>query len=98
MVRRGLRVPLMITSHGALELIRAIEDMWPKSLRQRCSVHKIHNIAAKLPSEAIPEMKVHLRLVFEAPTYYEEGRKRAQEVLEKYQGLYPSAMKAFRRM
>jgi putative transposase len=94
MVRRGLRVPLTITSDGAPGLIRAIGEMWSRSLRQRCLVHKTRNIVAKLPSEAIPEVKAHLRSVFEAPTY-EAGRKRAQEVLEKYQGLYPSAMKAF---
>jgi transposase-like protein len=94
MVKRGLRVPLMITSDGAPGLIRAVEEMWPKSLRQRCLVHKGRNIAAKLPSEVIPEVKAHLRSVFEAPTY-EAGKKRAQEVLEKYQELYPSAMKAF---
>jgi putative transposase len=54
----------------------------------------MRNLVAKLPTEAIPEVRAHLRSVFEAPTY-ETGKKRAQEVLEKYQGLYPSAMKAF---
>jgi putative transposase len=49
---------------------------------------------AKLSSEAIPELKAHLPSVFEAPTY-EAAKKRVQEVLEKYQELYPSAMKAF---
>jgi putative transposase len=94
MVRRGLKIPLVITSDGAPALIRAIEEMWSKSLRQRCLVHKVRNIVAKLPSEAIPEVKAHLRSVFEAPTL-EAGKKRAQEVLEKYQAIYPSAMKAF---
>jgi len=94
MVRRGLGVPLTITSDGAPGLIRAISEMWSKSLRQRCLVHKVRNIVAKLPSEAVPEVKAHLRSVFEAPTY-EAGKKRAQEVLEKYQALYPAAMKAF---
>jgi transposase-like protein len=94
MVKRGLRVPLLITSDGAPGLIRAIEQIWLKSLRQRCLVHKVRNIVAKLPAEAIPEVKAHLRSVFEAPTL-EAGKKRAQEVLYKYQALYPSAMKAF---
>jgi len=94
MVRRGLGVPLTITSDGAPGLIRAISEMWPKSLRQRCLVHKVRNIVAKLPLDAVPEVKAHLRSVFEAPTY-EAGKKRAQEVLEKYQVLYPSAVKAF---
>jgi len=94
MVKRGLRVPVTITSDGAPGLIRAIQQMWPKSLRQRCLVHRMRNLLAKLPAEAIPEVRAHLRAVFEAPTY-EAGKKRAQEVLEKYQEIYPSAMKAF---
>jgi putative transposase len=76
MVRQGLRIPLTITSDGAPGLIRAIGEMWSKSLRQGRLVHKIRNIVAKLPSEAIPEVKPHLRSVFEAPTY-EAGKKRA---------------------
>jgi transposase-like protein len=75
-------------------LIRAIEEMWPRSLRQRCLVHKIRNIIAKLPSEAIPEVKAHLRSVFEAPAH-EAGQRRAREMLEKYQQIYPSAMNSF---
>jgi len=94
MVKRGLNIPLMITSDGAPGLIRAIEEVWPRSLRQRCLVHKMRNIVAKLPSEVVPEVKAHLEAVFRAPTY-EVGWKVAQEVLEKYQDLYPSAMKAF---
>ena len=94
MVKRGLKVPLTITSDGAPGLIRAIQQMWPKSLRQRCLVHRMRNLMAKLPTEAIPEVRVHLGSVFEAHTY-EAGKKRAQEVLEKYQALYPSAMMAF---
>jgi putative transposase len=43
MVKRGLKVPLVITSDGAPGLIRAIEQIWPRSLRQRCLVHKIRN-------------------------------------------------------
>ena len=94
MVKRGLKVPLTITSDGAPGLIRAIQQMWPKSLRQRCLVHRMRNLLAKLPAEAIPEVRAHLRSVFEAPTY-EAGKERAQEVREKYQEIYPSAMKAF---
>jgi transposase-like protein len=94
MVKRGLKIPVVVTSDGAPGLIRAIGEMWPRSLRQRCLVHKIRNIVNKLPSEAIPEVKAHLEAVFRAPTC-EGGRALAQQVLKKYQDLYPSAMKAF---
>ena len=94
MVKRGLKPPVTITSDGAPGLIGAIEQVWPKSLRQRCLVHRMRNIVAKLPSEAVPELKAHIDAVYRAPTY-EAGQKLATEVLEKYRDLYPSAMKAF---
>jgi putative transposase len=94
MVKRGLKPPVTITSDGAPGLIGAIEQVWPKSLRQRCLVHRMRNIVAKLPSEAIPEVKAHVDAVYRAPTY-EAGQKLATEVLDKYRDLYPSAMKAF---
>jgi putative transposase len=94
MVKRGLKAPVTITSDGAPGLISAIEQVWSKSLRQRCLVHKMRNIVAKLPSEAVPEVKSHIDAVYRAPTY-EAGQKLATEVLEKYRDLYPSAMKTF---
>ena len=94
MVKRGLNIPLLITSDGAPGLMRAIDEVWPKSLRQRCLVHKKQNILAKLPGEVIPEVKVHLDAVYHAPTF-ETGKQMAAQVIGKYQGLYPSAMKAF---
>lgn len=94
MVKRGLNSPVLITSDGAPGLMQAIEQVWPKSLRQRCLVHKKQNILAKLPGEAIPEVKAHLDAVYLAPTF-EAAKKMAVHVIETYQGLYPSAMKAF---
>lgn len=94
MVKRGLKPPVTITSDGAPGLISAVEQVWSKSLRQRCLVHKMRNIVAKLPSEAVPEVKSHIDAVYRAPTY-EAGQKLATEVLGKYRDLYPSAMKAF---
>lgn len=41
MVKRGLRVPLSITSDGAPGCIKAIEAVFPKSLRIRCWFHKM---------------------------------------------------------
>ncbi len=94
MVKRGLGSPVLITSDGAPGLMRAIEQIWPKSLRQRCLVHKKQNILAKLPGEVVPEVKAHLDAVYHAPTF-EAAKKMAVQVIETYQGLYPSAMKAF---
>jgi transposase-like protein len=94
MVKRGLNIPLVITSDGAPGLIRATEEVWPKSLRQRCLVHKKRNILDKVPAEAIPEVKAHIDAVYHAPTF-EVAKQMAAQLIQKYQGTYPSAMKAF---
>jgi transposase-like protein len=46
---RSLRSPLLVVSDGAPGLIRAIGELWPDADRQRCSVHRLRNVLAKLP-------------------------------------------------
>ena len=52
LARRGLRGPDLVVSDGAPGLIRAIEELWPDADRQRCTVHRLRNIRAKLPKDA----------------------------------------------
>lgn len=91
MVRRGLRVPLTITTDGAPGLLRAVQEVWSQSLRIRCWVHKMRNIMDKLPEDARMEVKPFLLAVRDAPTY-EAGKQAAAEVLERFGRRYPSAM------
>jgi hypothetical protein len=49
MLRRGLRTPLTVTTDGAAGLIRAVERIWPLSLRLRCWFHKMQNLRSKVP-------------------------------------------------
>jgi putative transposase len=49
LIRRGLRSPLVVVSDGAPGLIRAIGELWPDADRQRCAVHRLRNVLAKLP-------------------------------------------------
>lgn len=48
---RGLPAPLLVVSDGAPGLITAIGELWPDADRQRCSVHRLRNILAKLPKD-----------------------------------------------
>jgi transposase-like protein len=91
MVTRGLRLPLSITSDGAPGLLRAIDQVYPKSLRIRCWAHKMRNIEAKLPKDVVAEVRSAVLTVRDAATY-EEGLHRAQEVIARYRDRYPSAM------
>ena len=54
LLRRGLRSPLLVVSDGAPGLVRAITELWPDADRQRCAVHRLRNILAKLPRK--PEL------------------------------------------
>jgi len=92
MIKRGLRVPVSITSDGAPGLLKAIDQVFAKSLRIRCWFHKMRNIVSKLPPEAIPEVKAHVISIRDAATY-ELGELRAQQVIAQYERLYPSAMR-----
>jgi transposase-like protein len=49
LISRGLGAPMLIVADGARGLIKAIEQCWPASDRQRCCVHRARNLYAKLP-------------------------------------------------
>ena len=53
LVSRGLPVPLTITSDGAPGLLRAIDEVWPKSWRIRCWVHRMLNFKSKVPESSL---------------------------------------------
>jgi transposase-like protein len=44
---RGLADPLLVVTDGAPGLIRAVEEVFPRSLRQRCLAHRIRNLETK---------------------------------------------------
>jgi transposase-like protein len=94
MVRRGLRVPTLVTSDGAPGLMAAIEEIWPHSLRQRCLVHKKRNILDKVPDSARQEVKKALTAIYDAPNR-EVADVLATDFLERYGEVYPSAVACF---
>jgi len=57
LVGRGLRPPLLSISDGAPGLIGACEQVFGRSLRQRCLIHRARNLLAKVPAEAQTEIK-----------------------------------------
>lgn len=94
MVRRGLRAPVQVTTDGAPGLIRAVGEVFPKSLRQRCLAHKSRNVLDKVPDSARAEVKAMIQAAYYAPNQ-EVARMVATQVLEAYGDKYPSAMKSF---
>jgi putative transposase len=49
LIARGLGAPMLVVADGAPGLIKAIEQCWPASDRQRCCVHRTRNLYAKVP-------------------------------------------------
>lgn len=91
MLARGLSEPLLIISDGQPGLLRALKEVFPDARRQRCLVHKMRNILAKVPRSMQEEMKRLVKQAFEASTY-EEGHQRAQALIARFRERYPSAM------
>jgi transposase-like protein len=51
LTRRGLGAQMLIVADGAPGLIKAVEQLWPRSDRQHCTVHRLRNLLAKLPKQ-----------------------------------------------
>ncbi|MFQ5933902.1 MAG: IS256 family transposase [Dehalococcoidia bacterium] len=94
LMRRGLPVPLTVTTDGAPGLIKAVEAIWPEADRIRCWVHKMQNVLAKVPDEVRPVLKSYLESVRDAPDY-DMGRELAEQLVRRFEASYPSAMRSF---
>lgn len=91
MVARGLNEPLLIVTDGNPGVLKAIEEVFPRSLKQRCQKHRLENILGKAPKEVHEELKGAILESFHAESY-EEGLKKGQEVIEHYRNRFPGAM------
>jgi putative transposase len=83
LVKRGLRTPITITTDGALGLTKAIDTLWPKSLRLRCWFHKMQNFQQKVPARVWPEVKALLVDMRDAPTR-EKAEQRRDAIVAQY--------------
>ena len=90
--RRGLPTPLFITTDGAGGLIQAVDQMWSKSLRGRCWVHRMRNFASKVPKSRWHEIKPYLLMIRDAPDL-EAGQKAVREFLAKFSKEFPGLCK-----
>ncbi|MGH7001419.1 MAG: transposase, partial [Stellaceae bacterium] len=62
----GLPDPLLAVSDGAPGVIRAIEECFPRSARQRCLAHKMRNLQSKVPEDVWPEFKARAAACYQA--------------------------------
>ena len=98
---RGLGCPLLVVSDGAKGLIAAIEQIYPKALRQRCLIHRLRNVLAKIPTGMQAEVRDGYWAIFDTtdlniepgPQLVEIVDKRIEAFAAKYSDLYPAAMR-----
>ena len=55
---------MLVVTDGAPGLIRAVEECFSASLRQRCLAHKVRNIVDKVPERAQAEVKEAIRAAY----------------------------------
>jgi putative transposase len=100
--KRGQRDPLLIISDGAAGLIAAIETVFPRSLRQKCLIHR--NVLAKVPADAHDEIHNAHWAIFDVDDLLAHGvqagpklvaavQQRIDAFADKYRRAFPSAVK-----
>jgi transposase-like protein len=102
--KHGLRDPLLIISDGAAGLIAAIETAFPRSLRQKCLIHRCRNVLAKVPADAHDEIRDAYWAIFDVdellaqdvppgPKLVAAVQHRIDAFADKYARVFPSAVK-----
>ena len=92
--KRGMNDPVLGVMDGAPGMIKAFNEVFPQTMRQRCLFHKKGNILSKVPSEVISAMKVDLNGVYYARDQ-KTARRNAKEFCDNYHATYPSAVACF---
>ena len=88
--RRGMQPPVTITTDGAPGLTKAVDTMWPQSLRIRCWFHKMQNLQQKVPAAAWPAFKALVVDMRDGPTR-KKAEERRDQIVAQYQREFPEA-------
>jgi putative transposase len=91
---RGLQDPILGITDGAPGLIRAFEEVFARSLRQRCLAHKIRNLEQKVPQERWREVKAQALAVYTAGSPV-TARLLRDEFVARFEPELPSATACF---
>jgi putative transposase len=95
---RGLPPPVLVVTDGAPGLLSAVEQAFPAALRQRCLVHRLRNLLAKVPTGAQAEVKAAYWQIFDdiqppaGQAAAEEARRRAEAFAARHERTYPAAV------
>jgi len=73
---------MLIVADGARGLIKAIEQCWPASDRQRCCVHRARNLYAKLPDRERERVKHAYWQALDDAISEQDAKRRLQALVD----------------
>src|SRR5215216_6315924 len=88
LIDRGLNEPALIVADGAPGIWKAARELWPTAEEQRCTVHALRNVTAKLPERHHRELKARWWGVLDDAATAADARRGLQAIVADY----PSAM------
>jgi putative transposase len=97
LVERGMRAPALVVADGAPGIWKAVAELWPAALAQRCTVHALRNVTAKLPERHHRELKARWWRVFDEAASPAQARAGLGAIVSDYRASYPSAMAVIER-
>jgi putative transposase len=97
LVARGMNAPALVVADGAPGLWKAVSELWPAADGQRCTVHALRNVTAKLPERHHRELKARWWKVFDEAASPAEARRGLEAIVADYRSAYPSAMAVVER-
>jgi putative transposase len=74
-----------------------MRELWPAADEQRCTVHALRNVTAKLPERHHRELKGTLVEGLDEATSAAQARRELQAIIADYRTAYPSAMAVIER-
>jgi putative transposase len=97
LVARGINAPGLVIADGAPGLWKAARELWPAAGEQRCTVHALRNVTAKLPERHHAEVKARWWKTFDEASSPAEARRGLEAIIADYRTAYPSAMGVIER-
>jgi transposase-like protein len=82
LIARGLQAPMLIVADGAPGLIKAVEQCWPASDRQHCTVHRLRNVLAKLPERERERVRRAYWQALDEAINQRDGKQRLQTIVD----------------
>ena len=96
MKARGLNDPLLAVVDGNAGARKALRHKFPRTLVQRCQVHRMKNVLTKLPEVARPLIKKMILKAF-TTTSFAKGLQLGKALIAEHKEAFPEAMKCLER-